>query len=76
MDQCTGCGYKLDDAFEKCKAVDCVHHENWYAKKMQDENDRLKKQLGHCYGRMHDALMEIGDNQKVRFILQEELNNR
>lgn len=41
-----------------------------------EEYYNQEKKISHLYDRMYEALMEIGDNQKVRYILQEELNRR
>jgi len=54
--------YKIKDS---CVLVGC-----------SDFNKGLVEELRHCYSRMEDALMEIGDNQKVRYILQETITNR
>ncbi len=61
MDQCNGCGYRLDEAFKQCKSADCGHHENWYAKKMREENDSQKRRIT----RLEEHLKDIRNSAHI-----------
>lgn len=54
INECRYCTLRGD--IKKCKAVECFHHDNWYAVQQQSEIDQLKQQRDELLAALKQAV--------------------